>query len=113
MGARASAVKKAGAATKAQGAALAARRASRLGTVITWVETPIVRGAVESNPICLVYPARIASRWTIGKRGRDFDPARLFASNGSDFVGDFRQILILIGTRSIVFLPDSNTSGYF
>ena len=88
----------------ARGADLHARGAvcSQLGSrhwffrpVIARINTPIVSGAINLDPISPMNAVRILERRTRGKCGSYLDPAILLSANHPDFIRDFGQILIL------------------
>ena len=80
------------------------------GAIVPRVETGIVSGALDFNPVGAVDTAWFGDDRADRKGARGLDPAPLFLGDDPDFVSDFREVLVLTEDQGdIVFLTVSET----
>jgi len=65
------------------------------GPVVSRVKARVVEGSLDANPVRLVDAAAVPGDRTARKGRSDLQPTALFASDDTQFRGDFRQILVL------------------
>ena len=70
-------------------------------SVVAGVETRVVNGTIDRNPVGLVDAAAVAAGRAIGKGTRHLDPAALFPYDRTHLVGHFGKVLILAEHHSL------------
>src|ERR1700676_800939 len=78
---------------------MAHERGNRSGclrrTIVAGVETGIIEGAINLDPVCSVDAATVAAGRTEWKCASDLNPAILLLYDLTDFVSDFGKVLVL------------------